>query len=65
MGPTLSLYIYIYIYFIIRRGGAYFGAAERERDKIDFMLFSSLLFLIYGVSTVRICRVKNESSSTR
>ena len=60
MSPTLSLYIYI---------GA--GGSGRERERLSvrefyfIFLFSSLLFLIHGVSTVGIHRAKNESSSTR
>ena len=35
------------------------------REFFLFFLFSSLLFLIHGVSIVGIRRAKNESSSTR
>ena len=37
---------------------------ERERV-LFYFLFSSLLFLIHGVSTFGIRQAKNESSSTR
>ena len=40
------------------------GQPSRESFSL-FFLFSSLLFLIQGVSTIGICRAKNESSSTR
>ena len=59
MSPTL-IYIYIYIYIIREEE----GQSSRESFSL-FFLFSSLLFLIYGVSIVRIHRAKNESSSTR
>ena len=65
VGPTLSLYIYIY-----RGRSRFWQWPSREMSVRDFFffvffLFSSLLFLIHGVSIVEIRRAKNESSSTR